>query len=120
MIIKIKLPNDEGFQLIDNAENVLYTTSPIHFSSWKELSDRITHDSILADIEYIVDHAHIDAELEKEANTPQTTEENPTPPVYFLGKVTYTRAGNEFTYLFDTVAYVCNDSGQTIEKVTHH
>jgi len=26
--------------------------------------------------------------------------------------------GDEYTIVFDTIAYLCNDSGQTIEKIT--
>ena len=117
MLIKIRLPNSEGFQLIDNAENVLYTDCPINFSSWKEISEKISFDSPIADLHYIVDFDHIEDERNKEKNTPETMEEVPTPPVYFLAKITYTRNGEEFTYLFDTVAYICNDNGQTLEKV---
>ena len=106
MLIKIKFPKDEGFLLIDNAEDVVFGNHPVISTSKEELESIINHDSLIEEGQVIVDFDCInDLLLAK-----------PDPIKYLTNKITFTRNDEEYLYIFDTVAYICNDKGETLEK----
>jgi hypothetical protein len=91
MIIKIKA--DNKYHIFDNVSKVDYYIKPRHSSGSGSITEKIRED---------------------ESITVQTSTEEPVKYnwISFVDK-----EGNKQSIIFDTVAYICNDNGKTIEII---
>lgn len=116
MLIKVQTAQHaDSFLLIDRVDSVRYEANPREFASQTELSDyiRLMHDVESAKVVldprtgglYPPDHdisEYVGPLSEKR--------------VYRLNTMTYERHGEFRSLVFDTIAYICNDDGKTLEK----
>ncbi len=92
MIIKIKV--DNKYHIFDNVSKVDYYIKPKHSNNDGNITEQIRED---------------------ESITVQTS--TPQPVKYNWISFEDSRNGNKQSIIFDTVAYICNDNGKTIEII---
>ena len=101
MIVKVKGENQD-WVLFDNALQVRYNTTAL----------KITSEAQLSVFEKPVE-SHELVTIFKDTDITTVSTNSPL----IVGKLTFTANNRDYTVLFNTVAYLCNDSGKTVEKV---
>ena len=102
MILKIRrFCNDEIWWILDDIRRISISRT-LEFGS--DIDSRVESKQFVDEINILDKFAGIDPK-----------ESGPFPYVRLICKLSN---GSEFSVVFDTVAYLCNDSGKTIEKLT--
>ena len=103
MLIKVQLPGDESneFLIIDNLDDVRFSNQPTIYTDRKSLDEfRIWVGMI--DCHKLLDYSGM-------ANYKDGEE-------YRVNHITGPRKGEQVTVYFDTIAFICTDKGETLEK----
>jgi len=101
MIVKVQGETGKWI-LFDNAEKVEFNTTPRKFRSIEEI-DAVGVEEDASDVFYIL-------------TEPSHEEMNFTNPVE-AAIISFVKNHRKYVILFNTVAYLCNDQGKTIERV---
>lgn len=101
MLVKV-FEEDNSWVLFDNAEGVRFSTQPQRFTNQRELGFLSGHEGSISVTLVLpgVDQSEI-------------SEDNPL----VAGVIRFTRAQKQHVVVFNTLAYLCNDTGKTVEKV---
>lgn len=101
MLIKTK--DQEGkWILFDNAEEVRYDTTLENITNQRELGFLVDPD----------DQVHLTVVLPG-VDMDAISDTNPLK----VGIIKFVRLGKKYVVVFNTVTYICNDQGKTVEKV---
>lgn len=126
MLIKIaKAPYFEGsdktsYILIDKVEKIDFQVHPFEFSSYFDLQNHLNLSRTIECTSLEVDDVRIagmNPDTGYKSDTPAALPEPLSKDrVYQINQVAFTRDGKYESYVFDTIAYICNDEGKTLEK----
>ena len=101
MLVKIK-GEGSNWTIFDNAEQVEYNSSPERISSPQDLYLLGNSAEECTYILPTIVNDGIDFQIDKPTD---------------VGFIKFTRQQKTYIVIFNTIAYLCNDSGKTVEKI---
>lgn len=102
MLIKVK-DVDGKWYLFDNAEEIHYDTTLDIIKNQRDLGFLVDPDEQVS-LKVILPNVDMDA----------ISEENPLK----VGIIKFIRQSKHYMLVFNTLIYICNDNGKTVEKVS--
>ena len=105
MILKIKRERDyQDWWILDDIRKISVSRRIFQFRNYTEFSD-MHHDIILLD------------NMLNDEDKMMDSSELLSEKFSYIDIICRTTKGDEFCVAFDTLAYLCNDEGKTIEKI---
>ncbi|WP_435018419.1 hypothetical protein TA3x_000393 [Tundrisphaera sp. TA3] len=121
MLIKVQThQHSESYLLIDRVDSVSYKSSPVEFMSSDELVEHLHRSGNTEGCRVILD-PRMAGNVYPYLPSPDAKPEDyigvlSEKRVYRVNTIEYERDGQRLSVTFDTIAYICNDEGKTLEK----